>query len=399
MAALAATPATPALGDPGFATIDLLETDGAPAAFAYDISESGEVVGTLRGGEIASAFRWSRSAGLATLERTDFFAPAGAAAIDGGAVVGSGAVNAQDLLGSVLRWPAGSLLPEVLGQPDELQGAIARGAAQNASIIVGVTIGPGGVRREQAFVWRSGAFGPLADAPSGAEHAAGGLAGGWILGGSGLVQGAVWTTQTDLPAPGLVSGAAWSHVTAVNVAGDAVGAAGSATGPRAYIARAPALTAQFLHAEGVAERSVAHDLNDVGEVVGTLQRAEGPAAFVWSAGSGLVELQTLLTPADAASWQLLEARGVNNAGQIAGFGLYDDPAEPAPVVRAFRLTLPGRGECPADLTGDGAADAADVTRLLADVAAGGPASDYDASGSADFLDVLCYLRVFDDGCP
>jgi hypothetical protein len=51
--------------------------------------------------------------------------------------------------------------------------------------------------------------------------------------------------------------------------------------------------------------------------------------------------------------------------------------------------------CPADFNGDFAVDATDVEAAV--VAIGG-GLDYDGDGSADFFDVLAFLRVHDEGC-
>ena len=81
--------------------------------------------------------------------------------------------------------------------------------------------------------------------------------------------------------------------------------------------------------------SVANDINASGLIVGNSQRIAGSAAVatVWFASNGLpVDLNTLI-PA-ASGWNLLSAEGVNEAGDIVGFGTYQGS------TRAFLLTVP-----------------------------------------------------------
>ena len=83
------------------------------------------------------------------------------------------------------------------------------------------------------------------------------------------------------------------------------------------------------------DHSVANDINASGLIVGNSQRIAGSAAVatVWFASNGLpVDLNTLI-PA-ASGWNLLSAEGVNEAGDIVGFGTYQGS------TRAFLLTVP-----------------------------------------------------------
>jgi uncharacterized membrane protein len=93
------------------------------------------------------------------------------------------------------------------------------------------------------------------------------------------------------------------------------------------------------HFPGGAE-SHAYAVNSLDEVVGSATGLFGgrvaPRAFVWrNDGAGLVDLNTLLSPADAANWVLTHARDVNDRRQVVGSGTY----LPAGQTRAFRLDL------------------------------------------------------------
>jgi probable HAF family extracellular repeat protein len=92
-------------------------------------------------------------------------------------------------------------------------------------------------------------------------------------------------------------------------------------------------------------RTDALAINNNGQVVGA---ALGPIqnAFLWSpsAPNGvdgtLVNLNTLIDEADAVYWQLASARGINDKGQIVGYGFFDadGPGAILPITRGFLLT-------------------------------------------------------------
>jgi probable HAF family extracellular repeat protein len=74
-----------------------------------------------------------------------------------------------------------------------------------------------------------------------------------------------------------------------------------------------------------------NSINNHGELAGFAFGADGPVAFVWKEGT-YTNLNTLI-PADAP-WYLLNAASINDAGQIAGFGVRTDTGE----VHAFLAT-------------------------------------------------------------
>jgi probable HAF family extracellular repeat protein len=71
--------------------------------------------------------------------------------------------------------------------------------------------------------------------------------------------------------------------------------------------------------------SIAYCINDAGAVVGTAQLAGGMmhAFMVTNALGGMIEMMDLndLIPTNSG-WQLMEARGMNAAGQIVGWGMF-----------------------------------------------------------------------------
>jgi len=82
--------------------------------------------------------------------------------------------------------------------------------------------------------------------------------------------------------------------------------------------------------------SVAMAVNSRAEVVGkafSLGQLSNPRAFYWSSSAGMVDLSTL-TEVVAGGWSvLLGANGINDAGQVVGWGVRNGQ------TRAFLLNL------------------------------------------------------------
>jgi len=78
-------------------------------------------------------------------------------------------------------------------------------------------------------------------------------------------------------------------------------------------------------------QSVAYDINNWGDIVG----ASAGRATVWTAFMSTVRLDDpQISPAYSEGWDLIEARGINDAGQIVGWGYLND----IQVPRAWMLT-------------------------------------------------------------
>ena len=88
-----------------------------------------------------------------------------------------------------------------------------------------------------------------------------------------------------------------------------------------------------LGAEGDCD-STAFDINDVGHIVGESEiEPSVTRAFLYK-NNQMVDLNTVLGPADQAAWELLEARAINDLGQIVGTGQFQGRP------RAFLMTPP-----------------------------------------------------------
>ncbi len=140
------------------------------------------------------------------------------------------------------------------------------------------------------------------------------------------------------------------------------------------------------------EWSGAWDINDHGQVVGWAQTAELDAdrcpighGFLWENGQ-MFDLNDRLPP--DSGWELLDARAINNRGQIVGHGLLNGEQQ------GFLLT-PITG----DTDGDGDVDLADL--LTFDACFSGPGAarpdepacvevDLDADGDVDLADLVAF---------
>ena len=390
-----------AAGSSDHATILKLGAGGAQASFAYDINENGAVTGTLRDGALAAAFRWSKTDGIDVLDRPELEVPARGTAIgETGVVIGSGPRTAADLIPTLFRWAAGQRELEVLGEPATLEGAIGRGLLADDSI-VGLVLGPGGLTREQAFILDD-EFQPLSSAPSGATASAGHDAAGWRIAEDHHVQGVRWSIGAQGIDEQYLEGPPWSQGEGVNDAGDVVGMALGPAGPTAYVWRSDEPVVEFLLDGPHATRSIAYDINAAGDVVGAAETVDGRRAFLWTPDDGFIDLNSLLSPEDAGDWTLTQARAINDAGAITGFGLFSADGKALPVFRGFLMTLPTVAACnAADIAEPfGILDGADVNAFINAFGTGGDAADIaDPAGVIDGADVNAFINAFGAGCP
>lgn len=70
--------------------------------------------------------------------------------------------------------------------------------------------------------------------------------------------------------------------------------------------------------------SYARGVNGQSNVVGSLDLGGGASiAFLWSQTQGMIDLNSLLSPTDQTSWQLLSASAINDDNQIVGQGYFN----------------------------------------------------------------------------
>jgi probable HAF family extracellular repeat protein len=382
---------------PSAAIIDDIGAGGAVASFAYDIDQSGTVVGSIRDGAIAKPFRWSSDSGLVVLPSLSTIAPAAATAIaEDGIVYGHGMNQRTDYTPGAIFWSGG--VPLELDLPSPFVGAVVLDAAAGLRF-VGQRLGPRGIIGEQAFRLNGGIQQILSGSQSGATGVLGGLVSGWEREPTGLVQGRLWDAGGSAsPLQPAINGA-WAYANAIGSIPELrmVGASDTPLGLTAAYWDDAALPATPIVIPG-AERSIAHDINSGGDIVGMAETDTARFAFWWSQADGPIDLNTLLAPADRALWNLTQARAINDAGQIAGFGIYTPPGG-SPEIRAFRLSLIETQPCPADVFTDGVLNVNDVITFVNAFQAQDPIADISGDGMFNVNDVIEFVNAFNAGCP
>ncbi|MEX0876954.1 MAG: GC-type dockerin domain-anchored protein [Phycisphaerales bacterium] len=144
------------------------------------------------------------------------------------------------------------------------------------------------------------------------------------------------------------------------------------------------------------DTSEAADVNDSGMIVGYAWDGNfvlDPHAWAYVNGE-MHDLNDLLGPQSEFA-VLIEATGVNNDGDIVGYGALMDGTTSAFLIENF-----GTGDkCDADLTGDGNLDFFDISAFLTAFTGQEPAGDFTGDGNYDFFDVSAFLSAFSAGCP
>lgn len=124
------------------------------------------------------------------------------------------------------------------------------------------------------------------------------------------------TTSTMLPT--LCSGSFCGNIPQdINNSGVIVGDAGTASDRHAFMFANGSLS--DLGTLG-GRFSSAFSLNELGQIVGTADSASGPHAFLYTGGA-MQDLNSLIDP--ATGWILVEARDINESGQIVGWGMHN----------------------------------------------------------------------------
>ena len=224
----------------------------------------------------------------------------------------------------------------------------------SAGVVVGRADTAGG--QGHAFRWNGGRMEDLGTLPGGSWASAyaindGGQVVGYGMTGSGFFRAFVESPGLGLTELGTLGG--WnSYAFGINGAGRIIGHSSIATG---YLHA-------FLYSSGRMEdlgtlggnQSYAYGINGGGGVVGhsLLAGSQTTHACLYRNGR-MTDLNALIDP--AGGWELLEAYGINESGQIAGRAWFDgralacrlDPAPtatpPTPNPEPGTLVLPGIG--------------------------------------------------------
>lgn len=363
---------------PKFRLVELGVLPSGVSSAANAINDAGVIVGHSTGPEMTSyphAVAWIEGeivdlTGLGVSGAT-------ASAVNGpGTIVGM-----SDELGlNAFAWGEGRLSP----LPAKFMCCSGALGVNDAGVIVGrAAISQLGTPNEAA-IWVDGVFAPLPslgfsyDVPYAINNS------GVVVGSSDDEAGyqpVVWAGDGrggTLEAPPTVLptfGGAWSEALAINDDGLIVGHSMGPSGSRAAawrhgeIAELPSPGAFY---------SMAYAVNEAEWIVGfAAAPVIGARATLWIEGEAH-DLNTLVVGEDLPSYELYDARGINDSGRIVGEAIIDG---------AFRgyLLIP---VAPADLNSDGVVDGADLGLLLSAWGrCGGCAADIDGSGAVDGADL------------
>lgn len=262
-------------------------------AMAYDISDGGVVVGdSVFGSNGLHAFRWTADGGMQDLSASiggadsraygvnAIWQAVGEAHLPGGIVAG-------------LWQPDGSFVQiGHLNRPGDVALMSGAAAISDSAWVVGSTYYAS--QSSQAFRWSPGlgmsGLGKFSDTSR--DYARDVNQQGWAVGESWFgnsssdVRAVMWNGAGELV---LLQGSDWL----------------------------------FSAAEGI---------NEAGTVVGRGFRSDGAQAWVWTAETGMLDLNSLVV--DGGSFRVVEASAINAKGQIAGWGF--DPS--TGVSQTFVLT-------------------------------------------------------------
>lgn len=147
------------------------------------------------------------------------------------------------------------------------------------------------------------------------------------------LNGTTGTFRTLAPPAPDNSATDYSYATAINDAGDAVGYAKLDVNGfiQSHAILWPAGSTSFVDL-GAPPTGMATAINSLDHVVGYASFPNGQHAFLWTPSTGMVDLNSLVDPADQG-WTLSFAGGINAAGQIIATG-----TDPSGHTRAVLLT-------------------------------------------------------------
>jgi uncharacterized membrane protein len=130
----------------------------------------------------------------------------------------------------------------------------------------------------------------------------------------GAVEAVLWSPSGSATVLQDAGGQGNSGAVAINASGQSVGTSETASGYDDAVLWSPSGKATVLQHESGAINSEATAINDSGQSVG----ASGPDAMLWSSLGTATDLGTVL----GSAWTDTYAAGINNLGDIVGYGDY-----------------------------------------------------------------------------
>lgn len=293
---------------------------GSGISVGYSLNNLGHVVGG--GPSIGDhGFFWSPESGMVDLGDL----PGGVNFSSAKAISDSGTVVGESGSSTGMRaflWRSGSGLRNLGDLPGGTNSSSAYGV--NASgTVVGVS---GAATGPRAFVWDDvNGMVNLGDLPGGLDSSiAYGISHvGQIVGAGTVVSGTRafrWTVAGFLNLGDLPGGDDYSVGLGITSQGYVVGQSGAANGRHGFRWTILEGLVDIGDLSGGSGTSAAYSANEAGVIVGYSTSPVGNRAVRWDPRAGLVDLNLLIS-ISTPGWVLLEARGINNRGQICGSGI------------------------------------------------------------------------------
>ncbi|MEU7871727.1 hypothetical protein [Dactylosporangium sp. NPDC049140] len=357
VAAAVAVPQVVAAATPSrYTIVDL----GSPDSGANGINNAGVVVGYRDTPTGRHAFRWAGGVmtDLGTL-------PGGASSVanainDAGQVAGT-ADRSSGGYGYPVRWSASGAITDLGGPVTNRLGAA--NAIERHGRIAGGQRPAGSEGSPLATIYEPGGSSRyLADPPDALYAATGINARGHITANPGYV---IWDNGARFKMPGLryFDGDVVT-VNAINVRDQVTGSAPIGDGlshavfwnARDVIEHGAPIGTDIGTVDGIAY-STGNAVNAAGQVVGTAdpmcQPCAAPKAWVWQPGGTIAALDTLI-PA-GTGWQLQQANGINDRGEIVGRGVLGGRSHAFLLVPRFHANVnfqPASSTTPTGYTAD-----------------------------------------------
>jgi probable HAF family extracellular repeat protein len=297
----------------------------------------------------------------------------------------------------LLSYSLGRIEPRAIlvdgGSVTDLGAFVPRAMDPNGRVLGAMSLTmPDGTSTEQACLWEEGVLTTLmpfqgSEWSAASDADVSGRVVGWATPAGALRPKAViWVDGISHDLGTL--GGAMAEANAINATGLVVGVSTNADNEPHAFAFQLAGDSSVLSRTDLGwlsgHQSTAHAVNNGGAIVGT----SNARAFLFENGA-MIDLNTRIDP--ASGWNLVGAAGINDTGQIVGWGTHNGTHR-----SAFLLTP----SCQADFTADGILNFFDVSLFLTYYNASNPLADLAAPlGTFNFFDVSAFLAAYSAGCP
>ncbi|MCC7408213.1 MAG: DUF3466 family protein [Phycisphaeraceae bacterium] len=337
--------------------LHVLPTLGGSNAYAYAINNLGQVVGEAqRPDGLFHAVLWSNQGLIRDLGDLGYNRSAAYGINELGQVVGRSFLTERDPHAFI--WTAGAGMKDLgtLGGTSSLAVSI-----NNLGVMVGQAdvLLPDWSTQFRAAQWSSTNSGPVSLSSLGGKYSHGASindtrqVAGHAYNAQGQARAVRWSSSGAIQELGTFGGAR-SWATAINLFGQVVGRAEDANGnAKAFFWNGATKT--NLGTLGGANSS-ATSLNNLGLVVGVsdIPQSDQAHGFIWSAGKGMTDLNSLITP--GSGWTVTSANDINDLGVIVGWATNGQGS-----YQAVALT-PAK---PGDFNGDGVINIQDINPFVA----------------------------------